>query len=315
MGSLALPSSDLGTFTSKTPLQQAVHGFFSSISNDTTYKLYWFSLDQFILWCQANHIDVLGAVRGQVEPYLRELEVGGYEKAGIWKPYSESTISIRWGVVRSFYAYATSERLITWDPCVKIKPPKVDLAKQKCTFLPPTEFATLLKKAAAGKPMESALLALIGLRGLRISEACGLDISNLTESQGYRVIDYIGKGGVAHQHVLPVPAMVAINRAIDGRQVGPILLNNRGNRMTRSNATYMLRCLARAAGVDDDISPHSMRRSLITAALIMGEDIYDVQRMVGHAQPTTTQRYDRLKNDLNRDKVHNVSGFLTALAG
>jgi integrase/recombinase XerD len=316
MSNLLLPPGTVASYTRMSPLEQAVLGYLGTVKSPTTLRLYKYALNDFILWCHNEDLDPMTVVRGQVEQYLRQLEHGSYQRPdGTWKAYSESTISIKWGVVRSFYRYSVDERIITWDPTTRIASPTVDVTKQRCTFLPPVEFAALLKTAAAGKPMEAALLALIGLRGLRISEACGLDISNLDEVQGHRVIKYIGKGGKAHRHVLPVAAMNSITTAIGDREVGPILLNNRGNRMTRKNADLMLKRLAAAAGVNTDISPHSCRRSLITAALIMGEDLYDVQRMVGHSQPATTARYDRLKDDVNRDKVHNVSGWLTSIAG
>jgi integrase/recombinase XerD len=85
--------------------------------------------------------------------------------------------------------------------------------------------------------------------------------------------------------------------------------------MNRKNAGAVIKRLAAQAGVDTDISPHSLRRSFITTGLVMGTGLYDMQRTVGHASPQTTALYDRLANDLNRDKSHEVAGFLSALAG
>lgn len=307
MSTLALTGPTVGTFTQRDPLEQAFLGFLARYSNENTRHAYAHAIKLYFAWCEREQFNPLDAHRAQLEMYLRYVEQQGL---------SESTMSRRFGAVCGMYKWAAIDDLIRKDPAAGIKRPTIDHAKQRCTFLPPADFGQLIKYVNKhGEPREAALIALIGLRGLRISEACGLNIENIADRQGYRILRYVGKGGKYHEHVLPVPAMEPLKAYIGDRTEGPVLLNQWGRRMNRKQASAIVKDLARRAGVNDDISPHSLRRSMITAALVMGENLYDVQRMVGHANAATTARYDRLAGDLNRDKSHAVASFLTALAG
>jgi len=93
-----------------------------------------------------------------------------------------------------------------------------------------------------------ALVAMLGLLGLRIFEATGADIGDLGEEHGHRV-RVCGKGTKVVLVPLPPAVSRAIDRAVAGRSAGPILLNSRGLRMGRHAATRRLPNLASAAGV------------------------------------------------------------------
>ena len=108
-------------------------------------------------------------------------------------------------------------------------------------------------------PRAFALVAMLGLLGLRIFEATGADIADLGEEHGHRVLRVCGKG----TKVVLVPLPPAVGRTIDlaiaGRASGPILLNSRGTRMDRHAAT---RRLARHAGVRiTRPHPHMLRHT------------------------------------------------------
>ena len=98
-------------------------------------------------------------------------------------------------------------------------------------------------------PCDFALVAMLGLLGLRIFEATSSNIADLGEEHGHRVLRVCGKG--TKIVLIPLPPAVgrAIDRAIEDRASGPILLNSRGTRMDRHAATRRLRHLAVSAGV------------------------------------------------------------------
>ena len=95
----------------------------------------------------------------------------------------------------------------------------------------------------SANPYDFALVAMLGLLGLRIFEASGADVGDLGEEHCHRVLRVCGKGSKV---VVPLPPAVgrAIDRAIAGRGSGPLLLNNRGARMDRHAATRRLQHLA-----------------------------------------------------------------------
>lgn len=93
-----------------------------------------------------------------------------------------------------------------------------------------------------------ALVAMLGLLGLRIFEATASNVTDLGEEHGHRVLRVTGKGTKIVLVPLPPAVSRAIDRAVDARLTGPILLNRRGVRMDRHAATRRLRRLAHTAG-------------------------------------------------------------------
>jgi len=146
-----------------------------------------------------------------------------------------------------------------------------------------------------------ALVAMLGLLGLRIFEACGADISDLGEEHGHRVLRVTGKGGKVVLTPLPPAVARAIDRAVDARTSGPILRTGRGTRMDRHCATRRLHHLAEVGGVHvARMHPHMLRHTFVTTMLDAGVDLRDVQIAARHADPRTTMRYDRARKNLDR---------------
>jgi integrase len=136
---------------------------------------------------------------------------------------------------------------------------------------------------------------------LRIFEACGADIEHLGEEHGHRVLRVCGKGGQVVLIPLPPAVSCVIDRAVDGRDTGPILGNTLGARMDRNAATRRLKHLATAAGIRmPRMHPHMLRHTFVTTMLDAGVSLRDVQIAARHADPRTTMRYDRARTNLDR---------------
>jgi len=144
-----------------------------------------------------------------------------------------------------------------------------------------------------------ALVALLGLLGLRIFEACGANIADLGEEHGHRVLRVRGKGGKVVLVPLPPAVARAIDWAADSRAAGPILRNTLGARMDRNAATRRLKHLAATAGIRmPRMHPHMLRHTFVTTMLDAGVSLRDVQIAARHADPRTTMRYDRARKSL-----------------
>jgi integrase/recombinase XerD len=150
---------------------------------------------------------------------------------------------------------------------------------------------------------------MLGLLGLRISEASGTDVDDLGEEHGHRVVLVHGKGG--KETLVPLPPAVgrAMDKAIDDRSAGPVLLNQRGRRMDRHCATRRLRHLAQAAVVRlPKLHPHLLRHTYVTTML----DLRDVQIAARHADPRTTMRYDRARKNLDRHPNYILAAYMAS---
>jgi site-specific recombinase XerD len=142
-------------------------------------------------------------------------------------------------------------------------------------------------------PCDFALVCLLGLLGLRISEATSLDISDVGEEHGHRVLRVIGKG---HKIVLV-----------------PMLLNHRGARMDRHAATRRLRHLQAVAGVQiTRMHPHMLRHTFVTTMLDAGVDLRDTQIAARHADPRTTMRYDQARTNLDRHPNYILAAYMSS---
>jgi len=176
------------------------------------------------------------------------------------------------------------------------------------------QFEALLTAARnSTDPCDFALVAMLGLLGLRIFEATAADITDLGEEHGHRVPRVCGKG--TKVVLIPLPPAVgrAIDQAVGTRTGGPILLNTRGTRMDRHAATRRLRRLADTAGVRiPRAHPHMLCHTFVTTTLDAGVDLRDVQIAARHADPRTTMRQDRARKNLDRHPNYVPAAYMAS---
>jgi len=151
------------------------------------------------------------------------------------------------------------------SPAGYVRRPKID-TESTTLGLDRMELGAFIAQGAAAGPTDHALACLLGLLGLRVGEACSINIEALSTERGHRTVTVLGKG--SKLAVIPLPPRVAraIDHAAGNRESGPLLLTRSPNRMNRQAATRIVRRLAKRAGVTKRISPHSLRHSFITAA-------------------------------------------------
>ncbi len=172
------------------------------------------------------------------------------------------------------------------------------------------ELAAFLVQAGLSGARDHALACLLALNGLRVSEAIGTDVGDLGLERGHHTLQIVRKGGSTV--IVPLAPRTArtVYLAIGERDKGPIFVADSGARMNRHQAARVVRRLARHAGIDKTISPHSLRHGFITAALDAGVPLRDVQEAASHADPRTTMRYDRARRSLDRHATYIVATFV-----
>jgi integrase/recombinase XerC len=230
------------------------------------------------------------------------------------------TIGRKLSSLRAFFKLSVRRRLVPSSPVAALRAPK--RAKRLPSFLGKEDVGRLLDgrgprpdRAPEALACERALLELIYGAGLRVSEACNLDVEDVERAGGRgtvkvrqgkgrkdRVVPFGSKAGAALDAYLPVRGnLLAARRGPAGGQghaldVHALFLGARGRRLDPRVVRRMLSCRGLATGTPT-ISPHALRHSFATHLLGEGADLRSIQEMLGHASVRTTQRYAHVNID------------------
>jgi integrase/recombinase XerD len=182
------------------PERLALAGFLAGYTG-LTREAYALDLRQFVSWCQQHHIRLFHVRRADIECFARDLEARGRARA---------TITRRLCTVAGFYRYATEEEFLDHSPAAHVRRPRLDY-ESHATGLDRNELGALLVAAVLGPRAEHALISLLALNGLRVSEAVGANIEALGLERGHRTLVVTRKGG----KVVTIPLAPRTARSID----------------------------------------------------------------------------------------------------
>ena len=143
-----------------------------------TREAYALDLRQVTAWCRNQSLPLFAVRRADIESFARDLEAKGRARA---------TVTRRLCTIAGFYKYAVEEELLEHSPAAHVRRPRLDY-ESHATALDRNELGALLVAAGLGPPAEHALISLLALNGLRVSEATGTDIEQLGLERGCRLI-------------------------------------------------------------------------------------------------------------------------------
>jgi integrase/recombinase XerD len=220
-----------------------------------TREAYALDLRQYVAWCTEHELTVFGARRGDIETFGRCLEALGRARA---------TIARRLYTVTAFYRYAEEEGLIVTSPAVHVRRPRLDYGS-RATGLDRNEVGALLVAAGLASARDHALISLLALNGLRVSEATGADIEALGLERGHRTLTIARKGGKVVTVPLAPGTASVIDLAVGERCQGPRFVGADGDRLDRHAAGRIVRRIARRAGIAKRVGHRRARRWRPTA--------------------------------------------------
>ncbi len=214
---------------------------------------------------------------------------------------SASTILRRLSATRNFFLFLSSEKIIDLD-IPKLKGPK--LPKKLPLVMTEEEVDGLLEAPDMRKKggiRDRAMLEVMYSSGLRVSELVSLKLKQIDFENG--TITIIGKGD--KQRSIPIGefALEYLSKYIDEvrsksrfRKSNYVFLNKNGEPISRIYFWKQIKAYAEKAGIDKDISPHTLRHCFATHLLENGADLRMVQEMLGHSNIATTQIYTHVSS-------------------
>ena len=222
---------------------------------------------------------------------------------------SSRTLARHVASIRAFHQFLLRERVSDHDPSVHIETPKLERTLPKVLNL--EEVETLLDSPNLKDHYgirDKAMLELLYATGIRVSELIGLQTGDVHLTMGF--VRCIGKGN--KERIIPIgkTALAALENYVNnGRsyfiskknQDNALFLNHHGKQLTRQGFWKILKKLAQGAGIEKELTPHTLRHSFATHLLENGADIRAVQEMLGHSDISTTQIYTHVTKTRLKD--------------
>ena len=288
-----------------------------------TLEAYRSDLLQFGSFLDRRGLRATEATHGDLAAFLAELSSGARSLAangtlaskgaprrpgGPPRPVAAATLGRKVACLRSFYKHLRREGMIEHDPTAELHGPRKTQRLPRVLTRP--EVGRLLAEPKGTEPLalrDRALLEVMYACGLRVSEMTGLELADVDLEEG--MLRARGKG--SKERLVPIgrEAIAALRVYVQRgrpallgmRTETKLFLNRRGAGLTRQGLYKIVQGHARGAGLEERMSPHTLRHSFATHLLAGGCDLRSLQEMLGHADLATTQVYTHLSADRLKD--------------
>lgn len=270
--------------------RSTVESWLSTQRSANTRAAYRSDLEVFGSWC----------ARSSAIPLTADTEtLVAFQAARQAEGDSAATIRRRWSALSSFYDYAVEREFRSNNPSSGADRPKVTSGDPSSTIrLTEDAVASYRRAAAALDPRLEALVALLVVDGLKVSEALALDIGDVSGKAAATTITVRRRGEVRRVRIGPDSAR-AIQRCVGKRRAGPVFVSERSsrssrpdaeNRLTRFGADHLIRQL-RTDSNSEPVTANALRRFHITARRHAGSTLDDVRDGAGLADVRSVMRY------------------------
>jgi integrase/recombinase XerD len=220
------------------------------------------------------------------------------------REYTSSTVARKVAAIKSFFHYLVAERVVRDDPTATLDSPKVKKRLPKAISREDIErlMSAPAQGASAKSQRDHALLELLYASGMRVTELVSLDVSDVNVALAS--VRVRGKKMSSKERVIPITdrALEALRIYLDrGRiqllrdpEVRALFLNHRGQRLTRQGLWLIIKHYVDEVGISEDVTPHTLRHSFAAHKLSQGKSLQDIQKLLGHANISTTQVYQQV---------------------
>jgi len=244
-------------------------------------------------WTQIKKKAIIG--------YIEQLKDNG--------EYASSTIARKVAAIKSFFHFLVAEGDLNEDPTVALDPPKVKKRLPKA--ISPAEIERLLQAPAgqtgAKAQRDMALLEMLYASGMRVTELVSLNVGDIDFVGKKSQVRVKGKRTNAKEREIPIigTALKVLQDYIEnGREQllqdpneAAVFLNNRGQRLTRQGLWLIIKHYVDSVDISAEVTPHTLRHSFAAHKLSQGKSLQDIQKLLGHANISTTQVYTHLSQE------------------
>ena len=263
--------------------------------SDNTLASYRRDLENYVGFLQEVEVmsDFRKVERTTILRHLEQLRMQGK---------TSRTVARHISSIRSFHQFLLREKRAETDPTVHLEMPTIE--QKLPNILSIEEIEALLMAPNRSKPQgvrDVAMLELLYGSGMRISELIALDLSDIHLTMGF--VRVFGKGGKERIIPLGKSALSALNHYLNSARgqlqgkypkTDAFFINQRGKRLTRQGCWKLMKEHALKAGIQHELTPHTLRHSFATHLVENGADLRAVQEMLGHADISTTQIYTHI---------------------
>jgi integrase/recombinase XerD len=293
---------------------RAVEVWLSAYTSPNTRNAYRRDIARWFAWCDAYSVPVEQARRGDVDAYRAELEDAD-------PPPAPSSVA-RWlAAVSSWYGYWVDEEALTRNPAARVRRPKA-FGEPASIALTRGQAAELIARADIDGPRSALVVRLLLETGMRVSELCGATVADLGYTSGHRTLGIVRKGGKLATMPLTGSTSQLADAYLAGRTAGPLLQTSGAKAggvpqpLDRGYVRDLLRRLAVEAGLPREVCeamhPHVLRHTVATLLDEENVSIQEIQRLLGHADPRTTEIYVEHRKSLDASPVYVMGRILAA---
>ena len=270
-----------------------------------TMDAYKRDINQYLMYLDDLDIKNLSDVKStHIRDYIRVLSDGGMAPASISRIISS---------IRTYYRFLSSENILDENPVLLINNPK--LPKKLPDVLSEKEISLIInaiQESSQFYQRDKAIIELLYSCGIRVTELCNLEMSNLFIDED--LIRVMGKGnkerllplGIRSKKYLDDYIKHSRNSHIKKSGSSFVFVSRNGNQLTRAMINIILNKWTQVSGLKKSVSPHKLRHSFATHLLEGGADLRFVQALLGHSDISTTQIYTHIDKHYLKEvyKIH-----------
>ena len=218
-----------------------------------------------------------------------------------------STISRNVATLKAYFGFLYRDGYVVSDPSTQLKAPKIEKKMPEVITMKEVDLLLNQPSVKTNKGVrDRAMLELLYATGMRVSELISLKVSDVNLNASYiRCQDENHERIIPFGHVAKTALKNYINDArpamLEREDEDVLFTNCNGTPMSRQGFWKLLKKYAKNAGIQADITPHTLRHSFAAHLVANGADLRSVQEMLGHSDISTTQVYARMNNRRIKD--------------